>query len=354
VEYENAQSFENQPFEDQPLEDQSLVEQRTTNMGETSMPTVENEKSYSKRQSDYKSSQADMGTSSATKQSSKTLEDDTGLAAPSTFSDPSTAQCLNGSFEAAHSDQSRRAEKYGTDSHSTPRVVVVEPRQPYVPEHKHRGHHREQSRREQTHAEQYQEGHTQRGDSHHDQTHPEQGRHSQSHHQQKMYHERDVRAWLQEAEDKCFVRDRQIQKLQEQVSQLQLSRMSGVDRFEPAMDSDIEKEYLGLNNKVYKVAQAISKLESKTLKPDEWVSKVMSLSWTECYNKDIKTFDRVMLKDCKKMLMGLIWKFLNDELFVRPFLAFSGHENGEVLDTIYQEFFNDPCKTLNNFSHCRN
>jgi hypothetical protein len=261
----------------------------------------------------------------------------------------------NGYATTIQNNRTQMSNRDGGTSRVMAQAVMAEPGQTYVSESAYQEFHRQGPSKERKYETKFQKQLTGQRYSHHAPPKGEQVHGAQSYQHEilspeqtfKFYDEHEINSLFQERQqldNECANQKLEIEKLKTQVNKLQVDRLSNVDRFQPAADATIKREYDRINLNVYSFANAISKLESKTLRGNEWVSRVMSLSWKECYNDSIQTFGELKIRDCRKMLMGMIWKFLYDKLFIRPFLSFSGHEQGETLDAIYTTLFHNPCE----------
>jgi hypothetical protein len=133
---------------------------------------------------------------------------------------------------------------------------------------------------------------------------------------------------------------RRLRKVEQDFQKLQAKELQAIDRFQGMFDSDFIKALAVIDSRMKTLVSFLYKCSCQ-LEGHKLSAKLKLYVWLSPYDRKEDQLD-VNNKDLhKKLLESMIWKFLQGQLFSRPFLCF-GDKNGELADelfsTLYEEF----------------
>jgi hypothetical protein len=142
---------------------------------------------------------------------------------------------------------------------------------------------------------------------------------------------------IQDLKDTVDEKEREIKQLRVNVDRLQRAGLLAVDRFKPAIDSEIRDGFRHIQQQhVTKLARFLAKLESG-LSAEDWIAAMIEESWT---NLDVKDANWASDKIGVQLWTGILWRFFHENLFSKPFLCFGGQQC-QNLDDIYRTIFSE-------------
>ncbi|KAF4636617.1 hypothetical protein G7Y89_g1468 [Cudoniella acicularis] len=124
---------------------------------------------------------------------------------------------------------------------------------------------------------------------------------------------------------------------------LQMEKLKAVaaDGFKPVPDVEIIAKLAEMNAKTMKTLVFFLARGASELGPADLNAAVESLIWISPYYKAAAPFDFNNRELRRALLKSIVWRFLQNNLFSRPFVCF-GSEAGHLADTLYSAIFSEP------------
>jgi hypothetical protein len=133
-------------------------------------------------------------------------------------------------------------------------------------------------------------------------------------------------------------------QIQSKLNKLQDVGLQKVDRFSPEFDSDIEKKYNIILSKLDTIARVQLSKAQPSIAGQDWRDKVFQNSFDDTYDPTSSLFQKSISKSLRRLLLfGVLWKFLQDQLFSSPFTCFG--EQGDEVDAVWNKLYPSPCKS---------
>lgn len=137
---------------------------------------------------------------------------------------------------------------------------------------------------------------------------------------------------------------RRLRKVEQDFQKLQNEKLQSMDRFQPKFDSDFISALDEIDRKMMKSLVTFLTKSTSQLEGPELSAKIKHHLWLSPYDREEDQF-HVKDKDLRrKMLKSMIWKFLQRNLFARPFMCFGG-EAGELAHALFSTLYHKPCKS---------
>jgi hypothetical protein len=183
---------------------------------------------------------------------------------------------------------------------------------------------------------------------HHGQQHQqeEQQNHQPTHH--LSTENQSLLAQVAQLAAQLSAQDLELQKLTKvkaAFADFQTKALSSIDRFQPEFDESItESHFKVLEQKCRPLVSFLTKLRT-SLSPRDWAAEVRPLMWESSFSEEGGEVDLFEDRGVRrKVLRSVVWRFLDDGLFHRPFLGFGG-ELAKRVDDVYQGLFPRPSKS---------
>jgi hypothetical protein len=161
----------------------------------------------------------------------------------------------------------------------------------------------------------------------------------------EIQHQYDKRREAEVQLESALLRIRELEKIERNFHNLQTEKIQSVDRFQPKFDSDITNILKDIDaNKMKKLVIFLGKT-SNDLGPEALSAAFQPHLWVSPHYKDSIAVDFKEKEFRNRLLKSVIWKFLQDNLFLRPFMCFGG-DRGERADMLYSAIYPDPRKLI--------
>ena len=121
-----------------------------------------------------------------------------------------------------------------------------------------------------------------------------------------------------------------LQEEKEKVERAQKAALALADRFQPTMDEDIEESYTTLGSQVFKICKELH-AQIPRHQPDQWPQEI----YWEPFIRPVRFSDKTSRR---AVLMGVIWKYLVENIFTQRFSCFGG-DMGRKVNEIHARLF---------------
>jgi hypothetical protein len=173
---------------------------------------------------------------------------------------------------------------------------------------------------------------------------PHQGHHqsyTREQYEGELQHQYDKRREAEVQLETALLRIRELEKIEKNFHNLQTEKIQSVDRFQPKFDADITNILKDIDaNKMKKLNIFLGKA-SNDFGPEALSAAFRSHLWVSPYYQGTISVDFKDKEFRNRLLKSVIWRFLQDNIFLRPFMCFGG-ESGELADTLYSAIYSDP------------
>jgi hypothetical protein len=136
---------------------------------------------------------------------------------------------------------------------------------------------------------------------------------------------------------------REKDRLRAHLDKLQRERLAVVDRFQPEFDEQIELKFRKVRQPVSKLSRFVASNLISELASEDLTAKLVDNSSAKPVDGKPAFIDLNDKDDRRRIWTSIIWKFLDDQIFHRPFLCFGG-KWAETLDGLYPRLFPMPSK----------
>jgi hypothetical protein len=131
---------------------------------------------------------------------------------------------------------------------------------------------------------------------------------------------------------------RERDKLQGDLEKLQNEHLSTIDRYQPEFDMTFKLNFGLIRKPVSKLSRFIASYMTSEMPNEELLSKLMKYSWIGGSDNNLALINLENKGHRRRLWTSVIWRFLENELFCRPFLCFGG-QWAETLDSLYSVLF---------------
>jgi hypothetical protein len=134
---------------------------------------------------------------------------------------------------------------------------------------------------------------------------------------------------------------RQLEKAQNEISELQAAGLATVDRYQPETDEAIEKKFKLVESKTKQFVAKILAKQKSSLEVKEWEEKLRGLMLrhtTQAFREGKLDLNNSILK--RKVLRNVVWRFVCKEVFKQPFACFG--DMGANVSSVYEQLYNKP------------
>jgi hypothetical protein len=139
---------------------------------------------------------------------------------------------------------------------------------------------------------------------------------------------------------------RERDRLQGDLAKLQSKQIAAIDRYQPELDENLKLNFGFIRKPVSKLSRFIAFNMTSKIPSEELLAKLKKYSWMGGSSSKSALIDLESKDNRRRIWTSVIWRFLEDELFCRPFLCFGG-QWAETLDHLYFTLYPNASEYLN-------